>query len=286
MFTAKVYDDVDFEGMKAEAIGVFVIVYLGGLAFQHHASTVEKQDMLALAIVHLVTYSLFVSTSFKISGGLFNPALTVVLMAFRRIKPITGGFYIVSQLFGSVMAGSILVLVSKRNHVMEKLNIANNAGICGYPKATINYISAIYEVIGTFIVVLVYYIVGVAKLQRKSSLHGITIGSTYFLMILVYGKHGGSANIARMFGPLSLSGNWVSLIFASVGSLIGAALSAVVSEKVILFDSGIKKDESEKVAGIELAPAEIEPEEPNRSFRPTQILNNEFIEDNDANFHL
>ena len=289
MFNAKLFEEVDFEGMKVEAIGVFAVVYFGGWAYEHHARQME--DMLAVATVHLLVYSLFVWTSFKISGGLFNPSLTLVLMVFGRLKAMTGLFYIISQILGSLMAASLLKMINKQKPEYIRLGIDTKSDICGYPSTTHINISGIYEIIGTFMVVFVYYIVGVAKLQKYRHIQGITIGSGYFTANLIYGKIGGSANIARMFGPLVLANQWIFLLVASLGSIIGAFSAALLSEKVILFDAKLESIETTKVAGLELTAPEIEEKEPEREYRPTDLLQFNahaaaYDDDHDDNFHL
>jgi len=227
--SAKVLEQIDFDGMKVEFVGVFAVVYMGGWASNNYF--MGTNDFLSVAAVHLFAYSLFIWTSFKISGGLLNPALTIVLMFYNRIKLYQGLFYIASQLVGSLFAVSLLKVISP-----EEISSGRTSGsfMLGYPSPRSDFISGFYEIFGTFIIVLVYYTVAIANKDANYHLQGIAMGAAYATNYLIYGRHGGSANIARMFGCFCLSNKYWSLLLASAGSIAGAILAGFLCEKVIL----------------------------------------------------
>lgn len=230
MVNPKVIEQIDFDGMKVEVVGTFAVVYMGGWAYNNYF--MGTNDFLSIAAVNLFAYSLFIWTSFKISGGLLNPGLTLVLMFYDRLKFYQGLFYIASQLVGSLFAVSLLKVISPDRSVSAN---STNRFVLGYPTPSSAFISAFYEIIGTFMVVLVYYTVAIAHKQQKNyHLQGIAMGTAYAANILIYGTHGGSANIARMFGPFCLGGKYWALLLASGGSVAGALLAGFLSEKVIL----------------------------------------------------
>lgn len=229
MVSAKVMQQIDFDGMKVEFVGVFAVVYMGGWVTNNYF--IGTSDHLSVAVVHLFAYSLFIWTSFKISGGLLNPALTIVLMYYNKIKFYQGLFYIGSQLLGSLLAVSILKVISPEGIISTR---GSGDFMLGYPSPRSSFISACYEIIGTFMVVLVYYTVAIANKDTNVHLHGIAMGIAYSTNHLIYGRHGGSANIARMFGCFCLGGKYWSLLLASAGSIAGAFLAGFLCEKVIL----------------------------------------------------
>ena len=56
----------------------------------------DKVDLLGVSITHLIAYATFTWISYIFSGALFNPAITLVLMCFRKISLPKGIFYIIS----------------------------------------------------------------------------------------------------------------------------------------------------------------------------------------------
>lgn len=234
-------EEVDFEGMKAECIAMFWIVYIGGwtvknLTLDVDGKWVAVDGQLGVATVHLLAYSLFVWTSQKISGALFNPALTLSLMFFGRLGMVRGLFYIVSQLFGSFLAGSLLIFITNLNRSSSQTITYTPSQTVGYKISEYPLVAGIYEMFGTFLVVLMHYLSVVAGIKGIGRNQGLIVGSAYFFASIVYGQQGGSANISRMFGPLVLSNQWLLLLVCTVGSLVGGGLGAILCETVIIKD--------------------------------------------------
>lgn len=243
----KFLENVDFDGMKMELIGTFAIVYMGGWAYINFF--LDTNDFISVGISHLFSYALFIWAGFSISGGLYNPALTGVLIYFKRLNLAKGLFYVLAQLIGSLLAASLLKLLSPEDNMKK---ISDKGGLLGYPKAITNVLfTAIYEAVGTFLVTLVYYMVALTKSKVNSHIFGIAIGSVYFSNIMIYGSStGGAANIARVFGPAFISKEFLDLLFMSIGSLAGAVLAGFLCEVIILHDINLlvkPEDQAEEV---------------------------------------
>lgn len=273
MAMVKALEEVDFEGMKVEMIGVFAVVYMGGWSFNNFS--LGQSDYLSVATTHLFAYALFIWAGYRISGGHLNPALTVSLIFSKRVRFFKGLFYIASQLIGSLLAVSLLKLISGEKSLTEKKNESN---LFGHSVPTNILVSALYDFIGTFLVVIVYYTVALGSNNKNYHLHGIAVGSAYFTNMLVSGRQGASGNIARFFGPFCLGEQWMSLLLLSIGSMAGALLASLISEQIILKDLNLNP----------VNPEEILVEQPKD--RPSMSIyideNSQEVENDEVQMHL
>ena len=65
----------------AEFVGTFTLIFIGG-----GAGIVTGQDIVAVALANGLAIGIMVSNLGHISGGHFNPAITLGFVATRRIK--------------------------------------------------------------------------------------------------------------------------------------------------------------------------------------------------------
>ena len=87
----------------AEFIGTFTLIFIGG-----GAGIVTGQDIVAVALANGLAIGIMVSNLGHISGGHFNPAITLGFVATRRIKTSLAGIFWLSQFAGAVVAAAIL----------------------------------------------------------------------------------------------------------------------------------------------------------------------------------
>jgi aquaporin related protein len=119
METATLFENISEDLMAAclEFIGTtfFLLFGLGGiqaataenLTSERHASNIQQ----VLYISTCMGFSLLVSAwlFFRITGGLFNPNVSLALLLVGVIKPIRFVLYCIAQLLGAI-AGSALLL--------------------------------------------------------------------------------------------------------------------------------------------------------------------------------
>ena len=268
----KYLNQIDFDGMKLELLGTFAVVYMGGWAYINYF--LDVNDFVSVGMTHLFAYALFVWAGYSISGGLYNPGLTMILIFFKRLNFVRGLFYIASQLIGSLLAASLLKLLSPEVN-MNKLRDGGN--LLGFPKSKVNVVSlAIYEAVGGFFVVLVYYMVALAQDKKNAQVHGMSMGAVYFTNVMVYGvQTGGAANIARIFGPAFISKDFWGLLFSSAGSLGGSIMAAMLCEKIILKDMVIVNQAEERQEMLVKQDEEADPSDATPGQGKTYIPNPE-----------
>lgn len=204
--------------LAAEFIGAFALIFVGaGVVIQ-----TGGQNLVAIAIAHGLAIALLVSSLGHISGGYFNPALTIGLWATRRLETLTTVAYIIAQLLGAVVAALALVLLFP-----EALRDAADLGAPLLGRGLDFAQGAILEAIATFFLMLAVF--GTALDPRGPKLGGFGIGLMLTMGILAIGTLTGAAlNPARSFGPALAGGVWDDHLVYWVGPIIGAVAAAMV----------------------------------------------------------
>lgn len=194
----------------AEGLGTFALVFIG-------CGTVAtgKVDALGGAVAFGGTLGLMVYALGHISGGHFNPAVSVGLAVGRRFPWKLVPSYIVAQAAGATIAALLLRLTLTPG---VPLGVTHPTGSDGQ--------AFVWEVVMTFF--LVFVVTSLATDTRAvRSAAGLCIGLTVVLDALVGGPiTGASMNPARSFGPAivanDLSGLWIYLAAPVVGGVIAA----------------------------------------------------------------
>ena len=204
--------------LAAEFIGAFALIFIGAAAIIQTGG----QNLVAIAVAHGLAIALLVSSLGHISGGLFNPALTIGLWATRRLDTISTVAYIIAQLLGAVVAALALVLVFP-----EALRDAVSLGVPLLGRGIDFAQGVIIEAIATFFLMLAVF--GTALDPRGPKLGGFGIGLVLTMDILAVGTLTGAAmNPARTFGPALVGGEWSNHLVYWIGPIIGAVVAALV----------------------------------------------------------
>ncbi|KAL9246845.1 hypothetical protein vseg_020333 [Gypsophila vaccaria] len=209
----------------AEFIATLLFVFAGvgsAVAFSKVTSdgALDPAGLVAVAIAHAFALFVGVSIAANISGGHLNPAVTFGLAVGGHITILTGLFYWVSQVAGSIVACLLLQFVT------------NGKSIPAHGVATgMNALEGIVmEIVITF--ALVYTVYATAADPKKGQLGiiaPIAIGFIVGANILAAGPFsGGSMNPARSFGPAIVSGDLAQSWIYWVGPLIGGGLAGLV----------------------------------------------------------
>ena len=204
--------------LAAEFIGAFALIFVGAAAIIQTGGG----NLVAIAIAHGLAIALLVSSLGHISGGLFNPALTIGLWATRRMDTITTVAYIIAQLLGAVVAALALLLLFP-----EALRDAVDLGTPLLGRG-IDFVEGVaLEAIATFFLMLAVF--GTALDPRGPKLGGFGIGLILTMDILAIGTLTGAAmNPARSFGPALVGGEWSNHLVYWIGPIIGAVVAALV----------------------------------------------------------
>ena len=152
-----------------------------------------------------------------ISGGHYNPAVTVAMVLDKRTTPVEAVGYIVAQVIGAIAAAAVLVVTVSQAAV--------TAGIT-HPGTGITDIGAlIMETLFTagFLAVIL------AATKRSPALAGLVIPLTLVAIhFAIAPLSGSSVNPARSIGSAVIGGDisalWIYIIGPTVGGILGWAI--------------------------------------------------------------
>ncbi|KAJ8625906.1 hypothetical protein MRB53_019213 [Persea americana] len=227
-------DSLSLGSLKAylsEFIATLLFVFAGvgsAIAFSKltTGAALDPAGLVAVAIAHAFALFVGVSMAANISGGHLNPAVTFGLAIGGHITILTGIFYWVAQLLGSIVACLLLKFVTNAKSIPTHGVASGMNAVEG----------VVMEVVITF--ALVYTVYATAADPKKGSLGTIApiaIGFIVGANILAAGPFsGGSMNPARSFGPAVVSGDFSQNWIYWVGPLVGGGLAGFIYGSVFI----------------------------------------------------
>jgi len=218
----------DIAALLMEFIGPFALVFMGAGAIIQ----TQGQNLVAIALAHGLAIGLLVAAGGHISGGVYNPALAVGLMAAGKLPYARGGLFIIVELLGGAAAAAVLkaTLPTAAVDAVKLGTPLPGAGI-GAGQAFV------VEIVLTFFLMFVVFGVAVDK-RGPATIAGLAIGLTITMDICMGGGISGAAmNPARWFGPALLQGEWTAAWVYIVGPILGAVIAALLYTFVMLDDT-------------------------------------------------
>lgn len=160
-----------------------------------------------------------------VSGAHFNPAVTLALLALRRIRPQLAVGYVVAQVLGALAAALLLRATFPASATLEAgaTTVGGGVGLAG---------AFVLEVVITAVLVLV--ILGLAVWTTTApAVSGSVIGAWVAVAITVFGPiTGASMNPARTLGPAIAfdvyDDLWVYVVAPLAGGLLAVAIAPVL----------------------------------------------------------
>jgi MIP family channel proteins len=209
--------------LVAEAVGTFLFFFVGAGAVVLTTYTPDSSPgLVGVALAHGLMLAILVSAFGAISGGHFNPAVTVAVRLAGRIEWSHAAMYVVAQLIGAVAAGFALRAV-----LPEAAWGPTNIGTPALHEGISVGAGIAIEAVAT--VILVMAVFGTAVDMRAPKLGGMAIGLALAAAILMAGNlTGGALNPARWFGPAVASGALDNWYVWWIGPLLGAIVAAVL----------------------------------------------------------
>jgi aquaporin Z len=210
----------------AEFIGPFALVVAGVGAIISTQNLADGGNLVAVALAHGLAIGLMVAALGHISGGQFNPAVTISMLATGEIGLTRAAYYIVAQLLGAVAGAGLLTLVFPALGPMGRNEDLANLGVPALgPDVTVSG-GLIMEAVMTFFLVLVIFGTAVDPRGPKT-IAGLAIGLTITMDILAGGRVTGAAmNPARAFGPSVVQQDFTNWWIYWVGPIIGGLIAA------------------------------------------------------------
>ena len=204
---------MDYRKYAAELLGTFLFFTIGYLSVAASGAAGYPSALLVVPFAFGFGLLAAIFAFGHISGGHFNPAVTVAMVLDGRTTPVDGVAYIASQVIGGIAAG-VLVLVALNQDAVA-------AGIT-HPGTGVSDLGALLiETVATagFIAVIL------ASTKRVPSLAALAIPMT--LVAIHFGTatlSGSSVNPARSLGSALIGGDLSAIWIYIVGPVVGAVL--------------------------------------------------------------
>jgi aquaporin Z len=225
--------------LVAEFIGTFVLV-LGGCGSAVLAAGVVPGGIgfLGVALAFGLTVLIMAYAVGHVSGGHFNPAVTIGLIVGGRFEVTKAVPYIVSQVIGAIAAAAVLLAIASglEGFDAEASGFAAN----GYDDHSPNGYSLVAGLVSevTLTAVFVVVIMGATRAGSPAGFAPIAIGLALTLIHLVsIPVTNTSVNPARSTGPAIIQAGWaleqlwLFWVAPIIGAIIGGALYRYVLEE-------------------------------------------------------
>lgn len=232
-----------FAKLSAELIGTLWLV-LGGCGSAVLAAAFPEVGigLLGVSLAFGLTVLTAAYSLGPVSGGHFNPAVTVGLWAGGRFPASQVVPYIVAQVVGGVAGAAILYVIASG---AEGFSLAHGFASNGYGEHSPGQYSllsgAVSEIVMTFMFLIV--ILGATHQRAPVGFAGLAIGLSLTLIHLIsIPVTNTSVNPARSTGPALFVGDWAlsQLWLFWVMPIIGAALAGFIYRSLFEVDAAEK----------------------------------------------
>ena len=227
----------------AEFFGTFILV--GGGTGAIIGSGMGGGDITTVALGFGLALTVALFAVGRVSGGHFNPAVSLAAFLDRRIGLIDLGAYWVAQVAGGIAASALLAWIYSREYV-------------GYTYTVLNRSAGINELAGFFVeavltLVFVFVVLVLLKSDRPGKYFGI--GAAYALIQVVgLVMTNASVNPVRSLAPAIMGGTWdgfwVFVAGPALGAIVAWALYKIIVESDVSLGDDVAaiKDEVDETA--------------------------------------
>ena len=213
----------------AEFIGSFFFFFIG-IGAGVSVAIAGEPSLLLVALANGLALAIAVTALGHISGGHFNPAVTIGFLVTRRIAPLLALMYIVAQLLAGIAAAAMV-------RWLWPSTFAKAAGY-GAPALDPSLSSGeglVLEALLTAFLVFVVFATAADIRGAFKIIAGFAIGLTVSVDIMVGGPlTGAMMNPARAFGSHVVDNNWTNAWIWYVGPILGGAIAALLYELLYL----------------------------------------------------
>lgn len=203
---------MDARKYLAELIGTFILVVVGSLSIVA-AKAMDAPVLVVVPFGFGLALLAAIQTAGYVSGGHFNPAVTLGAFLDRRIDATNAIGYVVAQVIGAIAASGVVLLVADQAAVQSTAS--------GFPDGKAAS-AVIVEVVLTAVFLLVILTVTKRSPNHAGFAIPLTLTVCHFAGIPFSGS---SVNPARSLGPALVGGTLDSTILVYlIAPLVGAAI--------------------------------------------------------------
>lgn len=209
---------MNVRALVAEAVGTFILVGVGSLTIVSALVAGQGNSTFVLLVVPFgfgLGLLAAIGIAGHVSGGHFNPAVTLAAVLDRRIEIVTGIAYLVAQVVGAFAASLTILLLTSREFVAATRNVP---GLTDGPT------------FATEVILTAIFVAVILTITRTHPSHAVfviplTLAVVHFAGIPLSGA---SVNPVRSLAPAVVAGDytalWIYLTAPFVGAIIGWAV--------------------------------------------------------------
>ncbi len=225
--------------LGAEFLGTFVLVFFGcGTAVLDAGNSGKLLgiDFFGVAAAFGIAVMVMVYAVGAVSGGHFNPAVTVGLAVARRFPWSDVLAYIVTQVLAALVASLVLLGVAsgEKGFSAKASGFASN-GFGSHSPAHFN-LGAVILVEVVLTAIFLYVIIGSTDGRAPAGFAGVAIGFTLIVIHLVsIPVSNTSVNPARSTGPAIIQHGWAlgQLWVFWLAPLVGAVIAGATYHLIV-----------------------------------------------------
>ena len=210
--------------LAAELMGTYVLVLGGTATILSAAKGGAPTNIVIVAFGFGLALMAGLYAFGEISGGHYNPAVSLAMVLDQRMDPVSMAGYWVAQLVGATLA-SLTILVATSTEAVASTMTTFGEGVEAWE-------AFLFEAVFTAIFLAVILKVTKSESSGKTAFLGIGLTLTMIHLVLIPFT-GTSVNPVRSLGPGIVGGvwtdQWVYWIAPFVGAVIGWGLYKLVT---------------------------------------------------------
>ncbi len=196
----------------AELVGTFILVFIGSMSVLA-ATAVGSPVMVAVPLGFGLGLLAAIYAVGHVSGGHFNPAVTLAMWLDKRTSTSDLIGYWIGQFVGAIAASAVVLAASSTEAVASTVSVPVDTST---------------GLLVEFVLTLIFVMVILASTRKTPSVAGIAIPLTLVAVHLAgIPFSGASVNPARSFGPALMVGDLGNIWIYLVAPLAGAAIAWV-----------------------------------------------------------
>lgn len=220
----------NWQKYAAEAYGTFVLVAIGTGAIL--AASIAGGGLIEIAFAFGLALIAALYTVGRISGGHFNPAVSLAMFLDQRISAADMVGYWVAQLAGGILASLALAFIISKDAVAGTITVVNSQFVDTFG-------GFVGEAILTMIFVMAVLVMSKSTSYTKYLGIGLTLTAVHLIGIPFTGA---SVNPARSLAPAIVGGEYNDIWIYLAGPAAGAVLAWVLYKFIVTGDTDLVDD--------------------------------------------
>jgi aquaporin Z len=223
----------NWQKYAAEAYGTFVLVGVGtGAILGSTLASGGGLDLVAISLAFGLALVAGLYTVGRVSGGHFNPAVTLGMFLDNRISLADAVGYVAAQVVGGVVASLTLAGIINKDAVATTITQVNET-----------YVSTFGGFVGEAVLTAVFVMAVLVMAKSTSYTKYLGIGLTLSAVHLIGVPFtGSSVNPARSLAPAIVGGEFNDIWIYLAGPAVGGVLAWVLYKVVVTGDTDLTDD--------------------------------------------